>query len=170
MKVNLINTGNYEIYRRHNHSDGQSNDSKNLGNPQSKSAMHKIVREGNVLNSDRIDVRQEINPQYRHTSPVAKSSETFDAVFEVIEQEVVNNPESMNELVEQGKLILYPESADPGYSTKDELGKGYIISIPSPKRPADQRDHKLLRAQKRLFDKYNKSSWRQPGMLVNLSF
>ncbi len=169
MNVDLLNTSNYEVYRRNNHSDSRSNDSGKIHNPQSKSKVYKSIANGDLLNPDRADIKAQINPQYRRNAPVAKSHETFDAVFEVIEQEVINDPQSLGKLIDPAKIVLYPQ-AEKSSANQDTTGKGYIISIHSDSKDSDERGFKKLKAQKRLYDKYNNGNWRQPGMLVNLSF
>lgn len=166
MKVNLLNTGNYEIYRKQNPSDKSSGISVIVNNPQSKKESNKIIIEGELYNTSKVNAKKEINPQYHHNSPVAETDKAFNSVLEIIQ----NNPDAYRDVVSPDKWLMPAVAKPTSNNNENSIPDQYIVSVYSGNREQEAGGLKRLKAQKSLFDKYNHGNWRAPGMLVNLSF
>lgn len=166
MKVNFLNTGNYEIYRRNDPAGKSSDTAIIVNNPQSKNRKNKDILEGKILNAESVDIKEELNPHYHHSAPVSETPETFNTVMEVIR----NNPASYREVINPDKWLL-PATGQNGVDSETEnVAENYILSVYSDSGKKADNNLKRLKAQQILFEKYNRGNWRAPGMLVNLSF
>ena len=166
MKVNLLNTGNYEVYRRSDPAGKSSGSNIVINNPHSKNSKNKIIVEGEILNSGKVNIKEDLNPYYHHNSPVTEPTKSFNTVLEVVQ----NNPEAYQDIVNPDKWLMPPADKSREENKRENIADDYIISVYSGNTEEADKGIKRLKAQKSLFDKYNHGNWRAPGMLVNLSF